>query len=51
MSAIEIEDQIQTLAPDGLRKLTVWFVQFASGRQEEVRENEAWTYSVLKNFA
>jgi len=29
MSAIEIEDQIKSLAPDELQKLTDWFVQFA----------------------
>jgi hypothetical protein len=51
MSAIEIEDQIQTLASDELRELTVWFVPFELKRQEEARGNEAWTDSVLKNLA
>jgi hypothetical protein len=51
MSAIEIEDQIKILAPDELRKLTDWFVQFALRRQEEARENEEWTDLALKNFA
>ena len=51
MSAIEIEDQIKSLAPDGLQKLTDWFVQFALRRQEEVRENEEWTDLAIKNFA
>ena len=51
MSAIEIEDQIKSLAPDELQKLTDWFVQFALRRQEEVRENEEWTELAIKNFA
>jgi|GEM_PF-1202398 len=51
MSAIEIEDQIKSLAPDELQKLTDWFVQFALRRQEEARENEEWTDLALKNFA
>ena len=51
MSAIEIEDQIKILAPDELRKLTDWFVQFALRRQEEACENEEWTDFALKNFA
>jgi hypothetical protein len=51
MSAIEIEDQIKSLAPHELQKLTDWFVQFALRRQEEARENEEWTDFALKNFA
>jgi hypothetical protein len=51
MSAIEIEDQIKSLAPDELQKLTDWFVQFALRRQEEACENEEWTDFALKNFA
>lgn len=51
MSAIEIEDQIKSLAPDELQKLTDWFVQFALRRQEEPRENEEWTDLAIKNFA
>ena len=51
MSAIEIEDQIKSLAPDELRKLTDWFVQFALMQQEPVRENEDLTDVSLKNFA
>ncbi len=51
MSAIEIEDQIKSLAPDELQKLTDWFVQFALRRQEEARVNEKWTDFSLKNFA
>ncbi len=51
MSAIEIEDQIKSLAPDELQKLTDWFVQFALRRQEEACENEEWTDFSLKNFA
>lgn len=51
MSAIEIEDQIKSLAPDELQKLTDWFVQFALRRQEEARVNEEWTDFSLKNFA
>jgi hypothetical protein len=51
MSAIEIEDQIKSLAPDELRKLTDWFVQFALIQQEPVRENRDLTCVSLKNFA
>jgi hypothetical protein len=51
MSAIEIEDQIKSLAPDELQKLTDWFVQFALRRQEEARENRDLTDVALKNFA
>ena len=51
MSAIEIEDQIKSLAPDELRKLTDWFVQFALMQQEPVRENRDLTDVSLKNFA
>ena len=51
MSAIEIEDQIKSLAPDELQKLTDWFVQFALRRQEEAHENEEWTDLAIKNFA
>ncbi len=51
MSAIEIEDQIKSLAPDELRKLTDWFVQFSLMQQEPVRENREWTDIALKNFA
>ena len=51
MSAIEIEDQTKSLAPDELQKLTDWFVQFALRRQEEARENEEWTDLAIKNFA
>ena len=51
MSAIEIEDQIKSLAPDELQKLTDWFVQFALRRQEAARENEEWTDLAIKNFA
>jgi hypothetical protein len=51
MSAIEIEDQIKSLAPDELQKLADWFVQFALRRQEEARENEEWADLAIKNFA
>jgi hypothetical protein len=51
MSAIEIEDQIKSLAPDELQKLTDWFVQFALRRQEEARENRDLTDVALKKFA
>ena len=51
MSATEIEDQIKSLAPAELQKLTDWFVQFALRRQEEACENEEWTDFALKNFA
>ena len=51
MSVIEIEDQIKTLAPEELRKLTDWFFQFAMRQQEAARENREWTDFALKNFA
>ena len=51
MSAIEIEDQIKSLAPGELQKLTDWFVQFALRRQEEACENEDLTDVSLKYFA
>jgi hypothetical protein len=50
MSAIEIEDQIKSLAPGELQKLTDWFVQFALRREEAARENEEWTDLAIKNF-
>ena len=51
MSAIEIEDQIKSLAPGELQKLTDWFVQFALRREEAARENEEWTDLAIKNFS
>ena len=51
MSAKEIEDQIKSLAPCELRKLTDWFFQFALRRLEKARENEEWTDLAIKNFA
>ena len=51
MSAIEIEDQIKSLARDELPKPADWFVQLALRRQDEVRENEKRTDLAIKNFA
>ena len=51
MSAIENEDQIKSLAPHELQKLTDWFFQFALRRLEKARENEEWSDLAIKNFA
>jgi hypothetical protein len=51
MSTVEIEREIQKLEPDELRKLSLWFADFAAKQAEASAEDAEWHALALAKFA
>lgn len=51
MSALEIEREIQRLEPSELRKLSIWFANFAAKQAEASAEDAEWHALALAKFA